>query len=242
MEDVATLKQETAHRVERLKEQIAAACHKAGRAERDVTLVAVTKTFPASRVEAAMDAGITHFGENRVQELEEKAAWIPGKIGGGAVNWHLVGTLQRNKVKKVLEIADYFHALDSLRLARELEKRSAAAGRVIPTFLQVNVSGEASKGGFAPGEVVSALREITEQCAHVNVIGLMTIASFVDDPEDVREEFRLLRRLRDACTDASQRLLTDGCLSMGMSNDFEVAIEEGATHIRIGSAIFGARE
>lgn len=229
---------EIAERLDDIRERIARACQRAGRPANEVTLVGVTKTFPVEAVDAAFAAGLRDFGENKVQELVAKAELRPGLEAGGDRSWHMIGHLQRNKAKDVVAHADVFEALDSLRLAEELERRAAAAGRTLPCLVQVNVSQEATKFGIAPDELPALLDQLSG-FAHLSVRGLMTLAAPADDPEDVRPQFRLLRTLFERHRSGPHGTLT--MLSMGMSGDFEVAIEEGATHVRIGSAIFGAR-
>ncbi len=217
---------------------------RAGRDPDDVRLVAVSKTFPLEVVQVGIEAGLTDFGENRVQELEEKGEALPGVLGGGAIRWHLIGSLQRNKARTAVALADVFHALDSDRLARELDKRAARTERVLPCFVQVNVSGEDSKSGLAPDGLHAFLDRLAA-FDHLQVVGLMTLAAPATAEGDletvVRPQFRLLRELA-ASYDASAapRVRLDR-LSMGMSGDFEVAVEEGATDVRIGSALFGSR-
>lgn len=221
-----------------IRERIAAACARAGRSSNEVTLVSVTKTFPIEVISAAMEAGLDEFGENKVQELVPKAQAIPGHQNGGRVTWHAIGHLQRNKAKEVVRYADLFHALDSVRLAQELDARAAQAGRILPCLIQVNVSGEESKFGVDPIAVEPLLNELVG-FEHLSIRGLMTLASPADDPEEVRPQFRLLRQLAERLRAENKADLQ--ILSMGMSGDFEVAIEEGATHVRIGSALFGSR-
>jgi hypothetical protein len=229
------------HHLEEVRERIERACGRSGRSSNDVTLVGVTKTFPILTVESAVEAGLTHLAENRVQELVQKAGAISGLLRGGSVSWYMIGHLQRNKAKEVVEYADYFHALDSLRLAKELNKRASHEERVVPCLVQVNISEEESKYGVGPSETHSFLDGLAPY-EHIRVDGLMTIASFVDDPEQVRPEFRQVRHLFETYDSKRNPRATMKHLSMGMSGDFEVAIEEGSTHVRIGSAIFGARE
>ena len=208
-----------------MRQRVERAAERADRSPADVTIVAVSKSFPPEAIEEAAAAGIVHVGENRVQEA---AAKFPG-LRGLALTWHLVGHLQTNKAKTALELFDIIHSVDSLHLAETLSHR---AQRPLPVLLEVNVAGEASKFGFPPGEVAAAAQAVT-RLPHLDLRGLMTIAPFVSDPETVRPVFRELRRLRDALGLAE--------LSMGMTDDFEVAIEEGATLVRIGRAIFGER-
>lgn len=214
-------------RFSQVKEHIAKACHRAGRDVGEITLIAVTKTWPPEIVEAALEAGLTDFGENKVQELVAKAPLFP------TANWHMIGHLQRNKARQVVAHAREFHALDTLRLARALNRHAEQAECVLPCFVQVNVSGEGSKFGLRP-QLVSEFMAQLNDLEHLRLTGLMTLAS--PDVRKVREEFRLLRSIQS-------RHVHLGCqhLSMGMSGDYEVAIEEGATHVRVGSALFGPR-
>lgn len=209
-----------------------AAAERSGRRIEDVRLVAVTKGVDPERIGEALALGIVDLGENRIQEALPKIAAL-----GPAPRWHLVGHLQRNKVGRAIEAFALIHSVDSVRLTEEIARRAGVLGRDIPVLLQVNVAGEPGKHGFAPEEVRDAARRIAGSPG-VRVRGLMTIAPLADDPETVRPIFRRLRRLgevvRAEVPDADQ-------LSMGMSQDYEVAIEEGATLIRVGRAIFGGR-
>lgn len=227
-------------RLDQVRERIQRACARAGRRAGEVSLIGVTKTFPIEAVHAARDAGLRRFGENRVQELVPKIEKLPGRYRGGDVEWHMIGHLQRNKARDVVDFADYFQALDSPRLARELNKRAESEGRILPCLVQVNVSREQSKYGISPGDTHAFLDRLASHTA-LRVEGLMTIASFVDDPEEVRSEFQRMRELFETYSAADNPVVEMSCLSMGMSNDFEVAIEEGSTQVRVGSAIFGAR-
>ncbi|MXW24517.1 MAG: YggS family pyridoxal phosphate-dependent enzyme [Chloroflexi bacterium] len=224
-----------ATRLEVVREHIAAACERAGRDPGEITIVGVTKTHPVDAVEEALAAGQADLGENRAQELVPKAEEAADM--GLAPRWHFIGGLQRNKVRQVLPHIAVLHSLDSLRLAAEIEKR-AEQGRSpdpdvpLPCYLEVNVGGEASKQGVVATEVGELLRGVADM-RHVDVIGLMTVAPQVDDPEQVRPVFRELRELARAHG-------LDG-LSMGMTEDYEVAIEEGATVLRLGRVIFGPR-
>lgn len=212
--------------VERVRARMAAAAERAGRGPGDVLLVAVSKTVEPARVKAAVAAGVPALGENRVQEAREKIAAL-----GHPVPWHLVGHLQTNKVRDALALFDVIQSVDRLDLARELDRR-APPGRLVDVLLEVNVAGEASKGGVAPAEVAAAL-EAMAGLARLRVRGLMAIPPSVERPEEARPWFRTLRGLADR-----HRLAE---VSMGMSGDFEVAIEEGATIVRVGTAIFGPR-
>jgi pyridoxal phosphate enzyme (YggS family) len=207
--------------------RIARACERSHRSPDEVTLVVVTKEVGISAIRAAFDCGIRDFGENRVQEAEDKIAQLSDLRPD--VTWHMVGHLQSNKARTAVELFDIIHSIDSVRLAEILGRRVEKA---FPVLLQVNVSGEATKSGFAVNEVGMAVGEI-RQLPNLKMMGLMTIAPFVADPEEVRPVFRELRELRDS--------LGLEHLSMGMTDDFEVAVEEGATMLRIGRAIFGER-
>jgi pyridoxal phosphate enzyme (YggS family) len=224
-----------AENLQAVRERVAAACQRAGRSPDEVTIVGVSKTFPAALVAEACRAGLADVGENRVQEAAEKIPQVEAL--GSHPRWHLVGHLQTNKVKTALGLFDIIHSVDSLRLAefisRQTEKAPVRAAAPMSVLLEVNVGGEASKFGFSPEEAGRTLEQIARLPGLV-VQGLMTVAPFVDDPEVVRPSFRELRRLRDA--------LGLQHLSMGMTDDFEVAVEEGATMVRIGRAIFGPRE
>lgn len=221
------------------REKIAEACVRAGREPSDVQLVAVSKTFPVERITELHGLGHVDFGENKVQELVEKASVMPGHIAGGPIRWHMIGHLQRNKARDVVAHADMFHALDSIRLGRELDRRCEESGRTLDCLVQVNVSGETSKFGISPDRVHGFVDELSA-LPHITIRGLMTLAAPADNPEDVRPQLRLMRRLAETypATSGGIRL---NCLSMGMSGDYQIAIEEGATHVRIGSAIFGVR-
>jgi PLP dependent protein len=230
---------ELGERVAAVRARIAAAAARAGRAPDGVTLIAVTKTVPAEAVRAARAAGLTTFGENRVREAEEKMRAL-GDLPG--IRWELIGHLQTNKAATAARLFDRIQSVDSLRLAETLEARAAATGRTLPVLLEINVAGEPSKSGFAPGEALAAARAVAA-LAHLRPEGLMTVAPIAERAEEVRLVFRRLRGLGDELR-AAVPLGADGGwheLSMGMSDDFEVAIEEGATIVRVGRALFGPR-
>jgi len=210
-----------------VRDRIARAAERAGRSPQEVTLIAVTKSVELSAIEAAYQAGIAHFGENRVQEAKPKVEQLTPRQT--KLHWHMVGHLQTNKAKTAADIFDIIHSVDSLKLAETLNDCSP---KRLPILIQVNVSAEASKGGFTLSEVNEAVRQIG-RLPNLEIQGLMTIAPWVDNAEEVRPIFRQMRQLRDA--------LGLRHLSMGMSDDFEVAIEEGATLVRLGRAIFGER-
>ena len=211
----------------RVQERIARAAERAGRRAEDVLLVGVSKTVEVDRIRAAVAAGLPALGENRVQEAREKIAAL-----GRPVPWHLVGHLQTNKVREAVGLFDLIHSLDRLDLAQELDRRARQRGQPVAALLQVNVAGEATKGGFAPAAVEAALESLAP-LSMVRVQGLMTIPPAVDHAEQARGWFRALAAL-------GKRVGLPH-LSMGMSADFEVAVEEGATIVRVGTAIFGPR-
>lgn len=219
-----------------IRARMAAAATRAGRAPESVTLVAVSKYVPVERIAEAMAAGQELFGENYLQEAEEKIGQLPA-----ALKWHCIGHLQSNKAKAAATLFHMVETVDRIKLARALDRHAAEAGRLLPVLIQVNVGREAQKAGVLPEEAAALLGEMRE-LAHLEVRGLMTMPPFFDQPEAARPYFRALRELAEAL--ASKGLLgTHGAieLSMGMSGDFEVAIEEGATLVRVGTALFGAR-
>jgi pyridoxal phosphate enzyme (YggS family) len=216
-----------AENLRRIRERVTAACERAGRSPDEVTIVGVSKTFPPEAIAEACRAGLTDIGENRVQEALQKIPLVESQ--GLRPRWHLVGHLQTNKAKSALGLFGIIHSVDSLHLAEAISRRTA---QTVPVLLEVNVAGEASKFGLAPEEVAQACRQIAA-LPNLDVQGLMTVEPFVTDAEEVRPVFRRLRELRDE--------LGLRELSMGMTDDFEVAIEEGATMVRIGRAIFGPR-
>ena len=224
-------------RLRSIGDRVAAAARRSGRSPGAVRMVAVTKTVEPERIREAMREGLALFGENRVQEARRKVA----EVGPGAT-WHLVGHLQRNKAGQALEWFDIIHSVDSVELAATLDRRAAMRGqRVVPVLLEVNVGGEQSKFGFAPRE--EALFVAVERLlvlAHLRLDGLMTVAPIVADPEEVRPVFRRLHALREALG-ARYPEAPWTHLSMGMTDDYPVAVEEGATMVRVGRAIFGAR-
>ncbi len=222
-----------AERIRHIEQRMADACVRAGRSPQDVKLVAVTKTQPPEIINEALRSGITEIGENRVQEFLQKRDAL------AAHHLHMIGHLQRNKVKYLVGDVSLIHSVDSVALAAEIDRRSAAADTATDILLEVNTSGEESKFGFTPEGAVDAVKDILPM-QHLRLCGLMTVAAFVEDAELVRPAFRALRNLRDsiAAKHPAARLTE---LSMGMTNDFEIAIEEGATIVRIGSAIFGPR-
>ena len=216
-----------------VNERIAAACDRAGRSADEVQMIAVVKKFSAAVVAEAADCGLTLFGENRVQEALAKIHDCPGHV-----RWHFIGNLQTNKCRDAVALFEMIHAVDSVRLAAELNKRCEQAAKVMPVLLEVNVSGEGSKHGFTPAAVVAAM-DAFDDFPQLELHGLMTMAPYARDPESARPYFQKLREAKAACEDQLGAPLPE--LSMGMSGDFEVAIEEGATIIRLGTVLFGPR-
>ncbi|HEX8368997.1 MAG TPA: YggS family pyridoxal phosphate-dependent enzyme [Pyrinomonadaceae bacterium] len=219
-----------AERLAKVKEQIAAAAQKAGRNAAEITLIAVSKTHPVAVLREAIEAGAGVLGENKVQEAEGK---IP-QIGRATAQWHLIGHLQSNKARKAVRLFDAIHTLDSVELAARLERICIEENvSALSVFVQVDLAREATKAGIDEKDLPELI-EYLRACRHLRLEGLMTLPPFFDDVEKVRPFFAGLRGWRD-------RLLPGGKLSMGMSHDFEAAIEEGATHVRVGTAIFGER-
>jgi PLP dependent protein len=214
--------------------RIGSACRRAKRASGEAHLVAVSKTFPVEDIREAVDAGQRIFGESRLQEAEPKILQLPSDL-----EWHFIGRVQRNKVRKILPLFAYVHAVDSLKLAEYMDGVAGELGLRPKVFLQVDQAGEESKGGF---DVPGLNRDFPQiiKLEHIEVVGLMTIPPAAESAELSRPWFRELRRLRDELSSAFSANLP--LLSMGMSGDFEVAVEEGATHVRVGSAIFGKRD
>ncbi len=221
-------------RLQQISERIDSACSKVGRDPAGVRLLAVTKTFPPEAVDEACRAGLDQMGESRIQEARQKLPLCSSRI-----TWHFIGHLQRNKVREAVEYFSMIHAIDSLRLLEAVDKACAEVGKRLPVLLEVNVSGEASKYGIPPGEVPQIL-DVAGRFLNVDIAGLMTIPPFSAEQEDARKYFKKLRELRDQWAGSHGFALKE--LSMGMSHDFEVAIEEGATWIRLGSMIFGNRK
>lgn len=218
-----------------VRENIRKACERAGRSPEEVTLIAVSKTKPLFMLEEAYEAGARDFGENKVQEILEKAPEMPEDA-----RFHMIGHLQRNKVKQVLPHAVLIHSVDSLRLAEQIDQEAEKLGMTAKILLEVNVAKEESKFGMMPEEVP----ELTEQIAalpHLRIQGLMTIAPFVDDPEKNRPVFQKLYQLSVDIKKKNIDNVSMSVLSMGMTGDYQVAVEEGATMIRVGTGIFGAR-
>ena len=218
-----------------VEQNIQQACDKVSRSREDVTLIAVSKTKPVSVLQEAYNLGVRVFGENKVQELTEKYEALPKDI-----HWQMIGHLQRNKVKYIIDKAELIHSVDSIRLAETIDKEAAKKGIVVNVLLEVNMAKEDTKFGLMPEEVMDFIHEIV-RFQHIKVQGLMTIAPFVENPEENRIHFANLRKLSVDIAKEKVDNVNMSILSMGMTNDFEVAIEEGATMVRIGTAIFGER-
>jgi PLP dependent protein len=227
-----------------INQQIASACERAGRSVSEVTLVGASKTVAPSLIRSAIDSGLRVLGENRVQEaapkIAELRAELPNDISQRHVQWHLIGHLQSNKARRAVELFDAIESVDSLKLAERLDNIAGELEKRLPVMIEVNLGGEASKSGVVSGEVLS-LCEQADKFRNLELRGLMAVPPLLEDPQEMRPFFRRLRELRDQALRAG---IVGGQfreLSMGMSNDFEVAIEEGATFVRIGTAIFGPR-
>ena len=211
------------------------ACARSGRDPKDVTLIAVSKTKPIEMIEEAMEAGARVFGENKVQELCDKYEQLPKDL-----HWHLIGHLQRNKVKYIVDKVAMIHSVDSLRLAETIEKEAAKKAVIVPILIEVNVAQEESKFGLKPEEVLPLIEQIAD-FSHIRIKGLMTIAPYVDNAEENREIFRELKKLSVDIAAKNINNVTMSVLSMGMTGDYMVAVQEGATMVRVGTGIFGAR-
>ena len=218
-----------------VKENIKKACEQAGRSQEEVTLLAVSKTKPVDMLIDVYHAGARDFGENKVQELVEKIPQLPSDI-----RWHLIGHLQRNKVKYIVDKVYLIHSVDSLRLAEEISREAVKKQVEVNILIEVNVAREESKFGIFPEDLENLVDEIAK-LPHIQVDGLMTIAPFVPDPEENRPVFRELRKLSVDISAKKVDNVNMSVLSMGMTNDYQVAIEEGATMVRVGTGIFGAR-
>lgn len=225
-----------------VEETIAAACHRSHRSRADVTLIAVTKMHPAAAIAAVAELGVTHVGENKVQEFETKQPEWTALRATQPLQAHLIGHLQSNKAAKAATLFDAVDSVDSLRLAERLESAAAASGRTLPVLLEIKLSDEESKSGIAPdSSELEQLLERVPDLTHLQVRGLMTVPPYLRDAEAVRPYFRRLRELRNEYARRCPKLRLDA-LSMGMTHDYAVAIEEGATEIRLGTALFGARD
>ena len=222
-----------AENLEKIQQRIRSACDRCDREPNSVTLLAVTKSQPPETVRAAADLGLTLFGENKVQEAKAKIPLCPGRL-----RWHFIGHLQSNKCRDAVELFEMVQSVDSLSLAQEISKRADQAAKTMPVLLEVNVAGETSKFGYPPERLLAELEKINAQ-QRIEIHGLMTVPPWSAEPEKTRPHFQRLRELKER----AERVLGAPLphLSMGMSGDFDVAIEEGATMVRIGTALFGPR-
>lgn len=244
--------------IQNIEQRIQAACDKAGRIRSEVTLIAVSKTKPNEMLEEAYSLGMRHFGENKVQEMAQKYEDLNHKFSE-KVNWHLIGHLQRNKVKYIIDKAELIHSVDSIRLAQQIDEEAAKKNLISDILIEVNIAEEDTKFGVSSQDVFPLIKEISH-LTHIRVRGLMTVAPYVENPEKNREYFQKLRQLY---VDIKSKNIDNNCngnimneedenlqrclelfdvLSMGMTGDFEVAIEEGATMVRVGTGIFGERD
>ena len=230
--------EEISSRLKEVRSRIEAAARRSNRSPEEVKLLAVSKSHPADIIQRAIEAGVTDLGENRVREAEEKIT----EVGRSSARWHLIGHLQSNKARRAVTLFDVIHSLDSIALARRLESMCVEEGREkLPVLIQVNLAGEATKSGIDKEELPALIETVTG-CSHLSLTGLMSVPPFFEDAEEVRPLFRQLRELRDQLNLEGVFAGGKGELSMGMTHDFPVAIEEGATIVRIGTAIFGERQ
>ncbi|MEJ5351486.1 MAG: YggS family pyridoxal phosphate-dependent enzyme [Melioribacteraceae bacterium] len=222
-----------ADNIKRIEEKILSKCISIGRDRSEITLIGVTKTQPVEIIKQAVESGLKDIGENKAQELKDKYE----KLSNG-VRWHFIGHLQTNKVKYVIKAADFIHSVDSIKLAEEINKRASQIGKRQNVLLEIKTSNEATKFGLMDEKEIFETAQYCFEASNLNLIGLMTIAPFTDDSELIRKSFIQLRKLKEKLNNAGFNLTE---LSMGMTNDFEIAIEEGSTMLRIGTAIFGER-
>ena len=224
-----------AENLEQVRKNIELACKEAGRDPKEVTLISVSKTKPVSMLQEAYDAGSRDFGENKVQEIMDKVPQLPSDI-----RWHMIGHLQRNKVKYIVDKVALIHSVDSLRLAETIEHEAAKHSVTVPVLIEVNVAQEESKFGLKTEEVLSLVESVAS-FPHIHIEGLMTIAPYVEDPEENRGIFRQLKKLSVDIATKNINNVNMSVLSMGMTGDYQVAVQEGATMVRVGTGIFGER-
>ena len=222
--------------IKSVKESIKSVCEKAGRPENSVTLLGVTKTYEADVMNAAIGYGITDIAENKVQEILRKYDQV-----NRGVNWHLIGHLQSNKVKYIIDKVELIHSVDSLKLAIEINKRAGQIHKIQDVLIQINIQDEASKFGIPPESLETLIKEISD-LKNIRVCGLMYIAPIVEQPDHLRDDFKLMKKMFDELKNSPYENVIPLHLSMGMSSDYEVAIEEGATMVRVGTRIFGKRQ
>ncbi len=230
-----------ADRFLQITRRIEEACHRSGRRPEEVVLVGASKTQPATVLAEAWRAGLRVFGENRVQEAVAKSRELADPDMGTTIEWHLIGPLQSNKVKPALDLFRTVHSIDRPRIAEALDQEAGRRGLKVSGLLEVNLGNEETKHGFSPGGLAEAVRPLAG-LEHLKIVGLMAIPPEADDPEGSRPWFRRLRELRDELGSRPEWPGFPGWLSMGMSHDFEVAVEEGATHVRVGTSLFGPRQ
>lgn len=224
-----------AYNLEKVKNKISITAQNAGKSEKEITLIAVSKTKPVSMLQEVYDLGVRDFGENKVQEIMEKYTLLPSDI-----RWHMIGHLQRNKVKYIIDKVSLIHSVDSLRLAEEIDKQAKKHQLIMPILIQVNIAEEESKFGLSSLEILEEIKKIS-RLSHIKVKGLMTVAPFVENGEDNRKYFKLIKQLSvDIMNENIDNVCMD-IISMGMTGDYQTAIEEGSTMVRIGTAIFGER-
>lgn len=222
--------------IDYVEERINEACKRSGRDRKDVTLICVSKTKPVPDLKEALDYEHNIFGENKVQEIRDKV----DALGTEGIHWHMIGHLQANKVKYLVGVVDMIHSVDNDKLAEEIEKQAAKHDTIMDVLCEVNMAGEESKFGLKPEETMDFVKRISEH-KHLRIRGLMTIAPFTEDPESNRVYFKGLRELKDQINAAGIDGVNMDTLSMGMTGDYEVAVEEGATLVRVGTGIFGER-
>ena len=232
--------------VKNVREQIAAAAKKSGREESDILLVAVTKTRSAEEIVEAIKCGVVYLGENKVQEITAKFEPVVELLGDASVlpdvKWHMIGHLQSNKVKYIIDKVDMIESIDSIKLAVEVDRRAKSIGRTVDVLIQVNAAEEESKFGITIDETIPLIERVLDSCENISIKGLMSIAPIAEDPNDIRQYFSQVKVLFDKiATDMSAKNLEMKFLSMGMTHDFETAIEEGSNLVRIGTGIFGER-
>jgi pyridoxal phosphate enzyme (YggS family) len=229
-----------AENIAQIRERIAAAAQHAGRNPDEITLMGVSKTFPVASIHEAHAAGLRIFGENRVQEF---AAKVDAVRDLPDADWHLIGHLQTNKAAKAAELFDAVDSVDSVRMAEKLNTFAQSAGKILSVLIEINVGGEKAKNGIAAdSDELEQILLVAPRWSHLKIRGLMTVPPYTEDPEGARPYFRQLREIRDHIVARALPKIGMGVLSMGMSHDFEVAVEEGATCVRVGTAIFGVRE
>jgi pyridoxal phosphate enzyme (YggS family) len=237
MKPESTLLQKLRERLENVRIKVDTAARRVNRSADDITLIAISKTHPTKVLRAGLDVGITDFGENRVQEAEGKIS----ELGRAAARWHLVGHLQSNKAARAVQLFDCIHSVDSVELAGRLDRLCVAQGREeLPILVQIDLGGEETKTGIDPRKLPELLQTL-KACLRLRLIGLMTLPPYFENPDCARPYFQTLRKLRDVLQRQGHFGERSGELSMGMSHDFEIAIEEGATMVRVGTAIFGER-